>query len=118
MIRMPEPRSEEATRVAYARADIERLADAIEDLEARATHAATRDEGLLPEAVVRRLVAGESPVRVLREHRGIKAATLAAAAGVSASCLSEIETGRKPGSATALRDLARVLEVAVDDLIP
>lgn len=76
MITMPEPLSEEPTRVTYARADIERLADAIEDLEARATHAVTQGEELLPEPVVRRLVAGESPARVHREHRGITAAAV------------------------------------------
>jgi DNA-binding Xre family transcriptional regulator len=41
----------------------------------------------------------------------------AAAAGVSAAYLAEIETGRKPGSAAALAKLAKALEVQIEELI-
>ena len=43
---------------------------------------------------------GESPVRVWREMRGMKAADLAAAVDVSRSYLSAIERGAKQGSST------------------
>jgi DNA-binding XRE family transcriptional regulator len=72
----------------------------------------------LPARLVKRMLGGEHPVRIWREHRGMTAGALATAAGVAPAYLSEIETGKKPGAVKALRALARVLEVAVDDLVP
>jgi len=65
----------------------------------------------------RRLLDGESPVRVWREKRGRSQRELATAAGVSAGYLAEIETGRKPGSVAALARLAKTLQVQIEDLI-
>ena len=65
----------------------------------------------------RRLLDGESPVKVWREKRGRSQRELAASAGVSAGYLGEIETGRKPGSAAALARLAKALEAQIEDLI-
>jgi transcriptional regulator with XRE-family HTH domain len=42
---------------------------------------------------------------------------LASQAGVSPSYLAEIETARNPGSASALRDLASVLQVPMEYLV-
>ena len=75
------------------------------------------DEESVPIEVVDRLLAGESPVRVWREFRGMKGVELAAAAGVAASYLSAIETRKKPGSINAMKRLAAALRVDVDDLI-
>jgi transcriptional regulator with XRE-family HTH domain len=38
-------------------------------------------------------------------------------AGVSSSYLAEIETGKKPGSADALRKLSRVLAIPMENLV-
>jgi transcriptional regulator with XRE-family HTH domain len=65
----------------------------------------------------RRLLEGESPVRVWRGKRGLTQRALAAAAVVAASYLADIENGRKPGSAEALSRLARALGVSMDDLM-
>jgi DNA-binding XRE family transcriptional regulator len=65
----------------------------------------------------RRLLDGESPVKVWREKRGRSQRELAAAAGVGAGYLAEIETGRKPGSVAALARLACALQVQIEDLI-
>ena len=65
----------------------------------------------------RRLLDGESPVKVWREKRGRSQRELATAAGVSAGYLAEIETGRKAGSAAALARLAKALQVQIEDLI-
>ena len=75
------------------------------------------DQELVPFELVKRMANGEHPVRVWREYRGMKAGDLATAAGVAASYLSDIENGKKPGSAKALKRLAIALNVAVDDLI-
>jgi hypothetical protein len=118
MIARPEPIAETSDTITFSRVDVERLFDALDDLETRAAFLATRDEERLPAEVVQRLCAGENPVKVLREHRGHSVAALAAAAHLSRSYLSEIEAGRKPGSAKALRALAGALEVSLDDLLP
>lgn len=67
---------------------------------------------------MQRLLDGESPVRVWRERRGLTQRALAQAAGIGASYLAEIEGGKKPGSAVALKRLAEGLGVPVGSLIP
>ena len=74
--------------------------------------------GFMPADMVKRLIAGESPVRLWRERRGLKANELAKKTGITGAYLSEIETGKKPGSIEALRKIARILGVLVDDLLP
>ena len=70
----------------------------------------------LPIELVRRLSAGEHPVRVWRVHRGLGRDALAAAAGIAPSYLSEIETRHKPDSFGALAKLAKALHISLDDL--
>ncbi len=75
------------------------------------------DQDVIPFELVRRIVNGDHPVRVWREYRGMKASELAAAAGIVASYLSNIETGKKTGSVKAMKRIADALDVTVDDLI-
>jgi DNA-binding Xre family transcriptional regulator len=106
------------------RADYQALLEALEDaadvaLLREAEAAVQRGESeLLPIEMVERLLAGESPVRVWRTHRGMTANGLARIARLAPSYLSEIETGKKPGSVDALARLARALGVAMEDLVP
>ena len=109
--------------VLVPKARYEALAEAEEDLADVLAHREFRakleagEEELLPAAMVDRILAGESPVRVWREHRGLTAVALANAANVSPAYLSEIERGVKPGSVTALKARAGALEVSMDDLV-
>lgn len=64
----------------------------------------------------RRILAGESPIRVWREYRGLSVRALASRLGISAGFLSDIETGKKEGSIETLRAIARELGASVDDL--
>jgi ribosome-binding protein aMBF1 (putative translation factor) len=66
---------------------------------------------------MRRILDDESPVKVWREKRGLSQRELAEQAGVSSSYLAEIETGKKPGSAEALRKLSRVLAIPMENLM-
>jgi ribosome-binding protein aMBF1 (putative translation factor) len=66
---------------------------------------------------LRRILDDESPVKVWREKRGVSQRALAELAGVSPSYLAEIETGKKPGSADALRKLSRVLAIPMENLV-
>ena len=76
---------------------------------------AGRDE-LVPSQVVKRILEGEQPVRVWRNHRGLSARELAAATGLSAPYISEIESGKKEGSLSAIRKIAEALNIQLDDL--
>ena len=60
--------------------------------------------------------AGESAVKVWRQHRGMNQGELAAASGISQNYLSEIERGRKGGSVEVLKALAQALGLDLDDL--
>jgi len=70
-------------------------------------------EEWLPDALVDRLLAGDHPVRVWREHRGTGVAALAAAAGIDPSYLYRIELGARKGD-RVLPALARALGVRLD----
>jgi DNA-binding XRE family transcriptional regulator len=113
--------------VTLTRAEYEALLDRLEDAEDRArldrleariaaVGFETTTADYLPIELVKHLSAGEHPIRVWRAHRGLTREALAAAAGVSPSYLTEIETGRKPGSFAAMAKLAAALRVPLDDI--
>jgi DNA-binding Xre family transcriptional regulator len=119
--------SDASETVTLTRAEYEALIERLEEAEDLATVAAAeaREAALgkekaradyLPIELVRRLSAGEHPVRVWRAHRGLGRDALAAAAGIAPSYLTEIETRRKPGSFAALTKLAAALSISLDDL--
>jgi hypothetical protein len=68
-------------------------------------------------AEAKRLLDGESPVRIWREKRGTTQRALATAAAIPAGYLSEIESRGKPGSVSAWRALATALAVPMEDLV-
>lgn len=92
--------------------DDEDGADRAAYLDARA-----RDEEVLPHAVVKRLAAGQHPLKVFREYRGLTQAELAERAGTKPAYLSQIETGKRDGGRKLLGRLARALEVELADLM-
>jgi len=70
-----------------------------------------------PATVVDRLLTGENPIRVYRDHRRLTQKQLAEAAGINPVYLSQIETGKRTGSARTLASIAGALDVEVADLI-
>lgn len=123
-VRAIRPLAENGETVLLRRADYEALvrqaedaADAVQIREAEARVESGEDE-YVPVEITKRLMAGETPVRVWREHRGLSARALAGRAGISAAYLSQIETGKKPGSFDAMAKLARALGVDMEDLEP
>jgi len=81
----------------------------------KAALSAGEDE-LVPGAVADRLLAGDSPLRVWRDYRGLTQMALAGAAGVPQSVISAMENGKRTPSLSTLRALARALGVDLDDL--
>lgn len=105
-------------------ADYEALLDIVEMAEDVAAYdeakrriAAGEDEAV-PAEFVYRMLDGENPVRVWRDFRALSAKDLAASAGISATYLSEIESGKKEGSLSALRKIAKALKVDLEDILP
>ena len=74
-------------------------------------------EELIPAAVVDRLLDGDAPLTVWREHRQLSQAELARRSGVNRVQIIDIEAGRKTGSVTTLKKLAVALGVDLDDLV-
>lgn len=65
----------------------------------------------------KRILAGENPVRVWREERGLTQKELADKAGVSGNHISMIELGQRTGKPATLKRLARALGADLDDLV-
>lgn len=108
--------------VTIPKAEYERLLEAAEDLadiaaydRARAALAAG-DEELVPAEFANRLIAGENPVRVYRDLRGLTQLALSEASGVNRVQIANIESGAKRGSIETLKKLADALGVMLDDL--
>lgn len=89
--------------------DAERLDEAAADAKAG---------DYLPLALVKRILAGEHPVKIWRERRGMTPQALADKSKVSRSYIVEIEAGKKPGSVAAYRRMADAFGLTVDDLLP
>ncbi len=100
-------------------ADLEALIRRVEDAEdRRSIEAALKGpDDALPAELVTRMIAGESPLRIFREHRGLTLQALADQAGVGKSHLSQIENGKKSGSIDIYAKLADILDVTIDDLV-
>ena len=103
--------------------EYKRMQAAVEDLADLQAHdrvmadlAAGREERV-PALYVRRMIAGESPLRVWRSYRGLTQSALARTSGVNRVQIADIEAGRKNGSVETVRKLADALGVAVDDLV-
>ena len=90
---------------------------ALEDAGDAARIAAGRAEPGLTRDQLDRLLAGVHPLRVWREARGLSVAGLAESAGVSVNAIRDIEIGRTEGRVRVLNELARVLELDIEDLL-
>lgn len=78
---------------------------------------AAGEEELVPADCAKRLIVGESPLRMWRELRGLSQVKLGAVSGVSRVQIADIEAGRGKGSVETVRKLAEALGVRVDDLV-
>lgn len=101
---------------------VARASEADEDAGSARIVSRTRKEisggaPLLPKDVVDRVANGQNPVRVLREWRDITQMHLSFKTNLSQGHISDIENGRRTGTAGALRLIANVLEVPLDLLV-
>ena len=104
-------------------ADYERLLELAEDRadeEAadRAEKRRSEGEEYVPIELVDRILAGESPLRVWRQYRGLTLEDVAKRIGVTPATVSRLETGAMKGAPAIWRKLAGALDVAVEDILP
>lgn len=78
---------------------------------------ANGEEELLSAKMVKRILAGETPLRVWREIRGLTQTALAGVSNVNRVQIADIEAGRKSGSIDTLKKLAEALHITLDELI-
>src|SRR3954447_9896714 len=120
--------AETSDTVTISRSDLDALIDAAENAEDIASvrawkayvAAVGRDAAIANSytgAKAKRLLDGESPVRIWREKRDMTQRALAPAAAIPAGNLSEIESRGKPGSVAAYSALATALAVPMEDLV-
>ncbi len=92
-----------------------RFADLIEtqrdESDFDAGMAEARAGRIWPRDVVKRLVAGEHPIKVFREYRGMTQGTLARAAGTATNYISQIETGKRDPGRSFRLGIAEALRV-------
>ena len=96
---------------------VEELEDQLDAALAMLARIETVNDEFVPATVVDRLSAGEPPLRVWREHRGLDIAALAQASSVDPALVAAIEQGVEPGLRAAAA-LARVLRIDAEDLLP
>lgn len=103
--------------VTLTRSEYDALVQRCDELEDRLA-AVDADDGVrIPHSVALAVMDGESPMLAFRKHRGVTLRQLSDKTGVAVSYLSEIERGRKRGSASALARIAGALGTTIDALL-
>ena len=98
----------------------EKVRRVIEDADDNAAfdRAVTSDDGIrIPLEVAFAIADGVKPVRAWREHRGFSQDALAKSANMSKPFISQIESGKRSGTASTLKKLAEALAVPVGALV-
>lgn len=97
----------------------ERVREAVEDAEDAAAYdrAVAADDGVrFPAPVAHAIAGGTSALKAWREHRGLTLQALADATGLSKAFISQMESGKRTGTAATLKKLAAALGVPLDAL--
>lgn len=103
--------------VTLTRSEYDALVQRCDELEDRLA-AVDADDGVrIPHSVALAVMDGERPMLAFRKHRGVTLRQLSDKTGVAVSYLSEIERGRKRGSAAALARIAGALGTTIDALL-
>lgn len=86
-------------------------------LVARARREIATGLPLVPKQVVDRIASGESALRALREWRGKTQSYIAHKTDIGQGYISDLESGRRKGTAAALKKIADVLKVPLDLIV-
>ncbi len=94
------------------------IVEAAEDAAAYAEAVANDDGFRIPHSVVTADLNGISRLRAWREYKRLTLQALADAAGLSKPYVSQIEGGKRTGTAATMKKLAAALGVPLDALLP
>ena len=86
-------------------------------LVARARKEIAAGAPLIPKSVVDRIAKGENALRVLREWRDVPQLYLSFKTEIGQGYLSDLENGRRKGTAEVWKRIAKVLNVPLDLLV-
>jgi ribosome-binding protein aMBF1 (putative translation factor) len=86
-------------------------------LVARARKQIAAGGPVIPLDVVNRIAAGESAIRVIREWKDVTQLYLSHKTDIGQGYISDLENGRRKGTTTALKKIARALDVPLDLLV-
>lgn len=89
----------------------------LRDLQERMARLESGEDEAFPADVALALIHSPERVRTLRDYRGLTQSELAAATGVSVPYLSQLEGGKRRGSAKVLAKLAAALKVDLELLV-
>lgn len=106
-------------KVELSKAEYESLIEQIEDLEdtiAFIQFEQTQGE-TVPHELIQRRNAGDHPLTIYREYRGLSQRALASKAGVNHVQIGDIENRGKTGSVATLLKLARSLDVPLENIV-
>ena len=106
-----------AETVTLTRAEYDALVARNEELEDILAALQADDGSRVPHEIALAIMRGQSPMAAFRQNRGLTLRALSRTTGFSASYLSEIERGIKPGSKTALSGIAAALGTSIDVLV-
>jgi DNA-binding XRE family transcriptional regulator len=86
-------------------------------LVARARKEIAAGAPLIPKKIVDRIANGENPLRVLREWRDMTQLELSSKADIGQGYMSDLESGRRKGTTTALKKIATAMNVPLDLIV-
>ena len=93
-------------------------AETVENIRVRGTKRVIKAEKeTVPGQLTPARLYGENLVKVWRERRKLSQKALAAQAGISTGYLSQIESGKRTGSAETLRAIADAMNLSLDDIV-
>lgn len=103
--------------ITLPRTEYEALVQRCDDLEDMLA-AVDADNGIrIPHEVALAIIGGKRPIVAFRSHQGATLQELSERTGLAVSYISEIERGRKAGSAAALSRIADALGTTIDVLV-
>lgn len=76
-----------------------------------------QQDEVVPASIAHRVVAGENPIKVWREYRGLSQTALAERSGLSQSYVAMLEGGSRNGTTENLNRLAQALDVDLEQLL-
>jgi len=98
--------------------DIERIENNYDALLFKLAAIEAANEETIPGAVIDRLMEGEAPLLVWREHRGVSRGELADTARVSLGEIEDVELRDGDLGLRKMVALARALRIDAEDLLP